>query len=295
MRSNENPQVYFTAEFSAAAQGGGVVGCRGLRSEPPRTWRSSPAELSARYTPSGAIAPTLRCDGVTHLASSGQLVRLTDAARAGLPANDVGAATCAAFPVAPSPVTGPLFAKSATVPWVYLIESRTSRRVMAWSALLAANGGVAPTILVLPDETLAALPSGTPVADGLLVKIGAGPTLSIVSGTTRHAITSLAAAKDAGLALDHTTLSEAEGAGLTEGPALAQWVRCGGVTWFVGGGRWTAVTETAATGFAPLDVTGSRMRADPDGDDLRSREGVRQGGVGAAGLPGGRGCVPSRE
>ena len=256
VRSNENPQVYVTADFSGllSVKAWSDVAAYG------RTISNvafvPQAELSARYSPAGAIAPTLRCDGVTHIASSGQLVRLTDPARAGLPANDVGAATCAAFPVAPSPVSGLLFVKSATAPWVYLIESGTSRRVSAWSALLAASGGVTPTILLLPDETLAALPAGPPVADGLLVKIGAGPTLSVVSGTIRHAITSLAAAQDAGIALDYTAISDADGAALTEGPALGQWVRCGEVTWFVGGGHRTAVTDAAAAGFAPLSLSG---------------------------------------
>lgn len=255
VRSNENPQVYFTAEFSGLLSVGAWSDVAAYGRTSSNVAFVPQAELSARYTPFGAIAPTLRCAGVTHIASSGLLVRLTDPARAGLPANDVGAATCAAFPVASSPVSGPLFVKSATAPWVYLIESGKARRVLTWSALLAASGGVAPTILLLPDETLAALPAGTLVADGLLVKIGAGPTLSVVSGTTRHAITSLAAAQDAGIALNYTALSDADGAVMAEGPALGQWVRCGGVTWFVGGGRRSAVTDAAATGFAPLAVT----------------------------------------
>ncbi len=255
VRSNENPQVYMTADTSKllSVKAWSDVTAYG---RPASSVAFIPqAELSARYTVAGAMSPTLRCDGVTYIGASGQLVALSDPARAGLPTNDVSAITCAAFPVSPNPVTGPLFIKSSSAPWVYLVEAGATRRISSWAALLGVSGGVAPTILVLPADALAALPVGAAVMDGDLVKIGASPTISVVSGSTRSAITSLAAASDAGIRLEYTAISDSEGAALTEGPALGQWVSCGNITWFVGGGRRMAVTDSAATGFTSIALT----------------------------------------
>ncbi|MBF4561661.1 hypothetical protein ITJ43_05870 [Microbacterium sp. VKM Ac-2870] len=255
VRSNENVQVYFTADSSKllAVNAWSDVAAYG-RSASNIAFVPQ-AQLLAGYSPAGTVTPTLRCDGVTYIASSGQLVRLTDPARAGLPTTDVTAVTCAAFPIAATPVDGPLFVKSTSADWVYLIEQGATRRVSAWAALLAASGGVVPTILTVPDQFIAALSVGAPVMDGLIVKIGTGPTLSLVSGATRNAIASPAAAADAGIVLDYTAVSDADGASLAAGATLGQWVRCGDSTWFVGGGGRTAVTAEAATGFTPAALS----------------------------------------
>lgn len=118
----------------------------------------------APYTRGVTLSPWLRCAGRTYFAASGTLHPVSAQAATGFTPIELGAAACARLRLGSAAELPAVFVKSSASSVVYKVENGKLRPVSTWAALLATNGGVAPTILTVTPATLATIPPGSPIS-----------------------------------------------------------------------------------------------------------------------------------
>lgn len=212
------------------------------------------AQDLAGYTPSGAVEPTIGCGGTTYIAARGWLHKMTDPSRVGLGTMNVARETCDQFSMSSNSIGAALAIKSPSSADVWMVAAKTKRLAVTWSALVASNGGAAPTVVTMGPELHTALPEGAPLIDGAVVKDTSGPELYLGSGTTLHWIRSAGLASDLGVRLAHQSVPDGRLASFQKGAPLGLWISCGDRTYFGAGGVLWPVAESAAAGFTPVGL-----------------------------------------
>ncbi|GAA3012449.1 hypothetical protein GCM10010461_23570 [Microbacterium aurantiacum] len=206
------------------------------------------AELSG-YTQSGSVEPLMNCGGVTFVPARGVLHQIKNPAATGLAAMEVPPVTCEQFSKSSQSVDGLLAIKSPTSADVWTVSANTRRLALTWGALVAANAGVAPPVLTVAGDLITAVPEGSPLVDGAVVKSSSAPELYLGSGSQLHWIRSAGVAADLGLSLDHGTVAEARLRAFQIGAPLGLWIGCGNRAYFGAGGTLWPVTAEGAQGF----------------------------------------------
>ncbi len=263
VKADNDSKVYLTVDFDKLAwiRNWSEVAEYGVG---PASMVTVPASSMSRYRDSGlAIKPGLRCGAQSYLVASGALAPIATPASAGVALMDAGAATCAQLPSIGG-AGNVLAVKTAASPSVVVIEAGKQRPVLAWSLLVQANGGAAPSIATVQPATLSAFPTGPAMADGQVVKLSTSPDIMFVSGQTAFRIPSAGVAADLGVSLAFTLLSAEAFSGMTKGPDVGPIVACAGQTYLAAsGGLWpisatamptTSVVQLSAAACARLDL-----------------------------------------
>ncbi|WP_395243738.1 hypothetical protein ACGGZK_16660 [Agromyces sp. MMS24-K17] len=237
VKSALSPQIFLVdgtaaripvGSFDVAAE----LGSRGWTTEVDSTLASYPVRA-------GILSTILDCAGATYIGGNGQLTRLTQAASSGLQITAADPMTCGALPRNGLTQDGPLFAKSALAPDVYMISGGVARPIDAMDTLIVLNANRSPVIVTMGVPALSAIPRGAPLLKpGALVKSAASPQVYMVDGTSRLVpVGSFGVAAELGSS-GYSTQSNERLAGYTPSSDLLRIVlRCGPSGAFVIGGQ----------------------------------------------------------
>ncbi|QCB93136.1 peptidoglycan recognition protein family protein [Cellulomonas shaoxiangyii] len=131
----------------------------------PTTFTEVPTAWTTAYPrAANPLSQLLRCGG-TSLVGVGGVLRPLPAgtvAADGTPATTVDTVTCGALRQG-TPLTGPVFVRSAGDPTLYLLEGGTRRPVTTMDAAYRAAAGGALVVAVVPQPALDRLPTGAPL------------------------------------------------------------------------------------------------------------------------------------
>lgn len=253
VRSSDNPQVYLTLDFDKIVR---VPSWDSVAdyNRGPGDLAVVPASGLSGYTAAGTVSPLLACAQTTYLPAEGWLTRISDPSRTGVTPMTGSNDTCAQFSVRPGAIAGDVAVKTADDAEVAVIEGGALRPALTWSALLAHNGGAAPTVTTLSGGIRTSLPAGAPIVTGLVVKSTSSPELSWGGDKRLSWIPTVGLAQDLGIVLDYRTVPDAQAATLSKGAPMTSWIRCADVLYFGAEKRLWPVSANAARGFVPTDL-----------------------------------------
>ncbi|MFF8188112.1 hypothetical protein ACF044_12745 [Microbacterium sp. NPDC016588] len=253
VRSTDDAQVYLTLDFDKIVRVPSWDSVADYNRGPADLAVVAASDLSG-YTASGTVSPLLSCAGTTYLPAAGWITRIADAARTGITPMSGTGDTCAQFSVRDGSIVGDVAVKTADSPEVAVLEGGTRRAALTWSALVAHNGGAAPTVTTLSAGIRQSVPAGAPIVTGMVVKSGSSPEL-LWGGDARVSwIPTAGLAKDLGITLDYRVLPDAQAALQTRGATLSSWIRCADTVSFGAEGRLWTVSADASRGFTPTDL-----------------------------------------
>jgi hypothetical protein len=209
----------------------------------------------AGYTvASGTLSSFVSCGSQSYAASGGKLWPTSAAAVTGLTVTPLDPATCSSLQMSSTAIQGSLFIKTASNATVYFVSGGTRRGLISGNGLVALNGGLPVTFLVMSDVAVNGITLGAPVlSSGIMVKTATSAAVYLTDGTSKLIpVPSFSVTSDLGIS-GYTTVPASAIASYTIASApLTSAVLCGSTDSIgASGTNWT----TTAANLTGLTLT----------------------------------------
>lgn len=197
-------------------------------------WRQVDASIVSKYTVAPKpLSTVLACGSERYVGVGGaaSLVPTAVVDASGAPASALDPTTCRQLRRGPALSLTALFVGTPGQPWLFVASAGQKRPVASMATVYAVTSGAAPLVAQLPQASLDAMPTGTPVlTPGTLVKRSDSPTVSLVDGLgSLVPLTSFGISGALGLTTFTTVAPEAVAGYTTAAAPLGTAVSCG--TW----------------------------------------------------------------